>query len=56
VLKGMSDKLEPNREVYLRVGYPKGTRVGLFYSLEDRKVFVSTNYRLLEDDHLNELK
>ena len=41
VLKGKTGKLEPRTEVCLFVGYPKGTRGGLFYSPQDKKVFVS---------------
>ena len=43
VLKGKSDKLQFKTEVVFFVGYPKGTVGGLFYSLKDNKVFVSTN-------------
>ena len=42
LLKGKTGKLEPKIEVCLFVGYPKGTRGGLFYSHQDKKVFVST--------------
>lgn len=45
VLKGKADKLESKTEVCLFVGYPKGTRDQLFYSLEKKKVFVPTNER-----------
>jgi hypothetical protein len=56
VLKGKYDKLEPKIEVCLFVGYFKGTRGGLFYSVKDRKVFVGTNAIFLEDDYVNNLK
>lgn len=48
--------MEPKIEVCLFVGYLKGTKGGLFYSLEDRKVFVSANVRFLEDDYVNNFK
>ena len=40
VLKGKTEKLEPCIEVCMFIGYPKGTRGALFYSLSDKKVFV----------------
>ena len=36
------------------VGYPKGTVGGLFYSLKDNKVFVSTNAEFLKNDYMND--
>jgi hypothetical protein len=56
VLKGKSDKLESKTEVCLLVGYPKGTKGYLFYSPEDKKVFVATNARFLEEDYVNNFK
>ena len=47
MLKGKTGKLEPRTEVCMFVGYPKGTREGLFYSPSDKKVFVSTNATFL---------
>ena len=38
------------------VGYPKGTRGGLFYSFSDKKVFVSTHATFLEEDYINNFK
>ena len=38
------------------VGYPKGTRGGLFYSPKDKKVFVSTNATFLENDYMTNFK
>ena len=38
------------------VGYPKGTRGGLFYGPWDKKVFVSTNATFLEHDYMTNLK
>ena len=43
VLKGDADKLESHTEVCLFVGYPRGTKGGLFYSPKDQNVIVSTN-------------
>ena len=56
VLKGKTGKLETRTEVCLFVGYPKGTRGGLFYSSSDKKVFVSTNATFLEDDYMTNFK
>ena len=40
----------------LFVGYPKGTRRGLFYSPQKKKVFVSTNATFLEHDYIANFK
>ena len=56
LLKGKTGKLEPCIEVCMSVGYPKGTRGGLFYSPSDKKVFVSTNATFLEDDYMENFK
>ena len=56
VLKGKTGKLEPRTEVCLFVGYHKGTRGGLFYSPQDKKVFVSTNATFLENDYMANFK
>ena len=56
VLKGKTEKLEPRTEVCLFVGYPKGTRGGLFYSPQEKKVFVSTNATFLENDYMTDFK
>ena len=48
MLKGKTGKLEPRIEVCLFVGYPKGTRGGLFYSPQDKKVFASSNATFFE--------
>jgi hypothetical protein len=51
VLKGKSDKLEPKtKRIYFFVGYPKGTKGRLFYSPENRNVFVIINDGFLEDE------
>ena len=56
LLKGKTGKLEPRIEVCMFVGYPKGTRGGLFYSPLDKKVVVSTNATFLEDDYMTNFK
>ena len=38
------------------VGYPQGTRGGLFYSPQDKKVFASTNATFLEHDYMKDYK
>ena len=38
------------------VGYPKGTRGGLFYSAQDNKVFVSANATFLEYNYMTYFK
>ena len=52
MLKGKTDKLEPRTEVCFLVGYPRGTKGGLFYSSKDQKVLVSTNAQFLEEDYV----
>ncbi|XP_075078070.1 uncharacterized protein LOC142164275 [Nicotiana tabacum] len=37
VLKGKADKLESRTEVYIFIGYPKGTKGGLFYCPKEKK-------------------
>ena len=56
MLKGKTGKLEPCIEVCMFVGYPKGTRGGLFYSPSDKKLFVSTNATFLKDDYMTNFK
>ena len=38
------------------VGYPKGTRGGLFYSHSEKKVFTSTNATFQENDYVQNFK
>ena len=38
------------------VGYPRGTKDGLFYSSKDQKVIVSTNAQFLEEDYIMDHK
>ncbi|KAL8492735.1 hypothetical protein ACS0TY_024073 [Phlomoides rotata] len=45
VLDKKADKLEPHSELRLFVGYPRGTKGGLFYSPKDQKIVVSTHSR-----------
>ena len=52
VLRKDPNKLESRTEVYMFVGYPKGTRGGLFYSPSDKKVIVSTHATFLEEDYI----
>ncbi|KAH9704345.1 hypothetical protein KPL70_011418 [Citrus sinensis] len=56
VLKPKVDKMDSRSEVCMFVGYPKGTRGGLFYSPQDRKVIVSTHFTSLEEDYMNNFK
>jgi hypothetical protein len=52
VLDKEADKLAPRTDVRLFVGYPKGTKGGLFYSPKDQKVIISTNAQFLEEDYI----
>ena len=56
VLRKEPHKLESRIEVCLFIGYPKGTRGGLFYSSSEKKVIVSTNAKFLEEDYVNNFK
>ena len=56
MLKKKTGKLEPKTEVSLFIGYPKGTRGGIFYSPKEKKVFVSTHATFLENDYMNNFK
>ena len=38
------------------IGYPKGTRDGIFYNLKENKVIISTHPTFLEDDYMNNFK
>ncbi|KAL8478883.1 hypothetical protein ACS0TY_030680 [Phlomoides rotata] len=51
VLDKEADKLDPRSELRLFVGYPRGTKKGLFYSPKDQRIMVSTHSRFLEDDY-----
>ena len=50
------DKLESCTEECLFVGYQKEMKCGFFYSPKYNIVFVSTNARFLEDDHIRNHK
>ena len=56
VLRKDPNKLESRTEVCMFVGYPKGTRGGLFYSPSDTKVIVSTHATFLEEDYISNFK
>ena len=56
VLRKDPNKLESRTEVCVFVGYPKGTRGGLFYSPSDKKVIVSTHATFLEEDYISNFK
>ncbi|KAL8496962.1 hypothetical protein ACS0TY_020589 [Phlomoides rotata] len=56
VLDKEADKLEPRSELRLFVGYPRGTKGGLFYSPKDQQIVVSTHSRFLEDDYMSNRK
>ena len=53
MLKGKTDKLEAKTEVCMFLGYSKEIKGYLFYNHKDKKVFVSTNAKFLEDDYVN---
>ena len=55
-LKGKTGKLESLTKMCLFVGYPEGTRGGLFYSPQDKKVFVTTNATFLENTYMTDFK
>ena len=44
--------VEPKTDVCFFVGYPRGTKGGLFYNPKSQRVFVSTNARFLEEDYV----
>ncbi|KAL8488182.1 hypothetical protein ACS0TY_024461 [Phlomoides rotata] len=56
VLDKEADKLEPHSELRLFVGYPKGTKGGIFYSPKDQRIVVSTYSRFLEEDYMSNRK
>ena len=53
MLKRKFDKLEAKTEVCMFLGYSKETKGYLFYNHKDNKVFISTNAKFLENDHMN---
>ena len=56
MLKGKTGKSDPRSKVCMFMGYPKGTRGGLFYSTQDNKLFVSTNVVFLEHNYMKIFK
>ena len=56
VLDKEAKKLESRSEVCLFVGYPKGTKGGLFYNPKENKVFVSTHATFLEESYMEDFK
>ena len=56
VLRKEPHKLESHTKVCLFIGYPKGTRGGLFYSSSEKKIIVSTNAKFFEEDYVNNFK
>ncbi|MEJ1821137.1 hypothetical protein, partial [Escherichia coli] len=56
VLNKKADKLEARSDARLFIGYPRGTKGGLFYSPKDQKVIISTNARFLEEDYMKNHK
>ena len=55
-LNQKSDKMDSRTKVCMFIGYPKGTRGGIFYNTKDKKVFVSTHATFLEDDYMKNYK
>ena len=54
--RGKIGKLDSRPEVCLFIGYPKGTRGGIFYNPRDKKVFMSTHATFLENEYMNKFK
>ena len=52
MLEKKADKLEPRSELRLFIGYPKGTKGGMFYSPDDQRIVVSTHFKFLEEDYI----
>ncbi|XP_057965365.1 uncharacterized protein LOC131155923 [Malania oleifera] len=52
MLKWKIDKLESRTDACLFVGYPRGTKGGLFYCPKDQKVIISTNAQFLEENYV----
>ena len=56
VLVQKQQKLESRTEMCMFIGYPKGTRGGIFYNPKEKKVIVSTHATFLEEDYMNNFK
>ena len=54
--RGKTGKLDSRTEVCLFIGYPKGTRSGIFYNPRDKKVFESTHATFFEHEYINDFK
>ena len=56
ILEKDAKKLDSRTEVCMFVGYPKGTKGGLFYSPKDQTIKISTHATFLEEDYMREFK
>ena len=56
VLVQKQQKLESRTEMCMFIGYPKGTRGGIFFNPKEKKVIVSTHATFLEEDYMNNFK
>ena len=56
VLAQKSQKLECRTKMGMFIGYPKGTRGGIFYNPKENKVIASTHATFLEEDYMNNFK
>ena len=56
VLVQKQQKLESRTEMCMFIGYPKGTRGGIFCNPKEKKVIVSTHATFLEEDYMNNFK
>ena len=56
VLDKDAKKLEPRSELCMFVGYPKGTKGGMFYNPKEQKVIISTHATFLEESYMNDFK
>ena len=54
--RGKTGKLDSRTEVCLFIGYPKGTRGGIYYNPRDKKVFMSAHATFLEHEYINDFK
>ena len=52
VLKPKADKMDSRFEVCMFVGYPKRTMRGLFYSPQDRNVFIDILFTFFEEYYI----
>ncbi|XP_024018875.1 uncharacterized protein LOC112090852 [Morus notabilis] len=54
VLDKEVNKLEASSEVYIFVGYPRGTKMGYFYNPKENIVMVSMNATFLDESYMND--